>query len=182
MPRQKIKTEISCHNIAPIEDLNKEITSNSLKFGVFANNGSGKTFISRMFRLTEKTKTLELSEEGNSPTDKLITLGHDSGNFKFKITDKRGYVVEQFEISLRKQAIPHIPKTDYLFHVFNEDYVDDNLRSLDYDKDDKIDGYILGKANIDLSDDEEKLKRIETEGSELSSQIKNDIKEYITFK
>ena len=182
MSGQKIKTEIACQNIAPIRNLTKEISSSSLKFGVFANNGSGKTFISRMFRLTETPAELELDKGGNSPTDKLITLGHNSGNFKFKITDREGNIVEQFGISLSKKAIPNIPKTNYLFHVFNEDYVEDNLRSLDYEKDDEIDGYILGKVNIDLSDDEDKLKKIETEGSELSNQIESEINKYIAEK
>jgi wobble nucleotide-excising tRNase len=182
MPEQKIKTEINCENIAPIKSLNKEISSGSLKFGVFANNGSGKTFISRMFRLTESSEELELDEEGSSPTDKLITLGENSGNFNFKITDKQGNVSEQFGISLNKQNTPNIPQTNYLFHVFNEDYVEDNLRSLDYDKDDEIDGFILGKVNIDLSDDEEKLGKIEKEGKDLATQIENEIDTYISDK
>ena len=182
MPEQKIKTEINCQNIAPIENLNKEISSSSLKFGIFANNGSGKTFISRMFRLTENSEELELDEEGNSPTDKLITLGESSGNFNFKITDKQGNISEQFGISLNKQNTPNIPKTNYLFHVFNEDYVEDNLRSLDYDKDDEIDGFILGKVHIDLSDDEEKLRKIEKEGKDLATQTESEINTYIADK
>ncbi len=182
MAEQKIKTEFNCQNIAPIEDLKKEISSSSLKFGIFANNGSGKTFISRMFRLTENSKDVKLDEDGNSPTDKLITLGQTSGNFSFKITDKHGVVVEQFGINLNKKAVPSIPNTNYLFHVFNEDYVEDNLRSLDYDKDNEIDGFILGKVNIDLSDDAEKLKKIEKEGSDLSTQIESEISKYIVDK
>jgi len=182
MPEQKIKTEFNCLNIAPIEKLTKEINSSSLKFGVFANNGSGKTFISRMFRLTENSEEIELNEDGNSPTDKLITLGQTSGNFNFKITDKQGNVSEQFGINLNKKSTPTIPQTNYLFHVFNEDYVEDNLHSLDYDKDDAIDGYILGKVNIDLSDDEDKLEKIEKEGKDLSTQIENEIGTYIEDK
>lgn len=182
MPEQKIKTEINCQNIAPIKSLNKVISSSSLKFGVFANNGSGKTFISRIFRLTEKSEELKLDEEGNSPTDKLITLGENSGNFNFKITDKQGNVSEQFDISLNKKNTPAIAQTNYLFHVFNEDYIEDNLRSLDYDKDDKIDGFILGKVNIDISDDEEKLGKIEKEGKDLATRIESEINTYISDK
>lgn len=182
MAEQKIRTEFNCQNIAPIESLTKEISSSSLKFGVFANNGSGKTFISRMFRLTENSKEINLDKDGNSPTDKLITLGQTSGKFSFKITDKQGDVVEQFSINLNKHVVPSIPNTNYLFHVFNEDYVEDNLHSLDYDKDDEIDGFILGKVNIDLSDDEEELKKIEKEGSDLSTQIESEISKYIVNK
>jgi hypothetical protein len=47
----KIKTVIKCQNIAPLENLYKEIQLNPLKIGVFANNGCCKTFISRLFDL-----------------------------------------------------------------------------------------------------------------------------------
>jgi hypothetical protein len=73
MANEKINTNIQCQNIAPIENLTRLISSNSLKIGVFANNGSGKTFISRLFRLTENTNELQLEKE-ISPTDKLITI------------------------------------------------------------------------------------------------------------
>lgn len=182
MSEQKLKTELNFKNIAPIEKLDKEISSGSLKFGIFANNGSGKTFISRIFRLTEDSEDLQLDEEGNSPTDKLITLGQTSADFNFKITDKHGNISEQFNIKLDKKSIPKIPQTKYLYHVFNEDYVEENLRSLDYDKADAIDGYILGKVNIDLSDDEEKLEKIEKEGIGLSNQIEKEIISHITEK
>jgi phosphomannomutase len=82
-----ITTTIKCQNIAPLENLNKEIQSSSLKIAVFANNGSGKTFISRLFRILENIKALELQEDGTSPTDKLLSFGKATGNFSFKIAD-----------------------------------------------------------------------------------------------
>ena len=174
----KITTEFHCQNIAPIEKLDRVIKSSSLKFGVFANNGSGKTFISRVFRLTEKSDNIVLDDNGNCSTDKLITLGKERGYFNFKITDKDGVIKESFDIDIKSKELPQIPDTNYLFHVFNEDYVDENLRSLDYDKDDHIDGYILGKVNIDISDEEEELNKIEKEGIDLSTQIEKEIIEY----
>jgi hypothetical protein len=72
----KIKTILTCSNIAPLENLSKEIESNSLKIGILADNGSGKTFISRMFRLTEH---IDLKDEGKS-TNKLITFKRTNVN------------------------------------------------------------------------------------------------------
>ena len=66
MADDKITTTIKCQNIAPIENLTREIKSGSLKMGVFANNGSGKTFLSRLFRLTEKQDELILDENGKT--------------------------------------------------------------------------------------------------------------------
>lgn len=176
---KNIITELKCQNIAPIEDLTKEIKSNSLKMAVFANNGSGKTFLSRLFRLTEKQNPIDLDENGKSPTDRLLTFGKDSGSFSFKITDKDGIIKEDFNISVSKEQVPTIPKTGYLYHTFNQDYVEENIRALSYEKDSNIQGFILGKTNIDLTEDKENLEKIEKEGKELSEQIRKEINEYL---
>lgn len=176
------KIKIECQNIAPILNLTKEITCNSLKFGIFANNGSGKTFISRLFRLTEKQPELKLSEDGKSPTDKMLSIGKSDGSFSFKILDKEGAIKENFKIALKKGAIPVIPKTEYIYHTFNQDYVEENIRALSYDKDNEIEGFILGKVNIELKEEEEELAIIEKEGTELNKQIENEIEDYLDEK
>lgn len=175
----KIKTYISCENIAPIENLNREIQSGTLKIGVFANNGSGKTFISRLFRLTENQTDLKLEDDGTSPTDKLISFGKNNAKFSFTVIDKEGNTKDDFKISLKQGELPEIPGTNYLYHTFNQDYVEDNIRALGYEKDSEIEGFILGKVNIDLKDDDNKLTKIGEEGSSLSDQIKKEITEYL---
>ena len=167
MADDKITTIIKCQNIAPIENLTREIKSSSLKMGVFANNGSGKTFISRLFRLTEKQDELVLDENSKSPTDKLLTFGKSNGIFSFKITDKDGNVKDDFNISITKGQIPTIPETKYLYHTFNQDYVEENIRALNYEKDSDVQGFILGKTQIDLTDDENKLSELEKQGKEI---------------
>jgi hypothetical protein len=147
--------------------------------GVFANNGSGKTFLSRLFRLTEKQDEIVLDENGKSPTDKLLTFGKNSGTFSFKITDKDGNVKDDFSISVNKGQIPTIPDTKYLYHTFNQDYVEQNIRVLGYEKDSDIQGFILGKVNINLKDDEENLANIEKEGKALSEQVEKEINTYV---
>jgi len=179
MADDKITTIIKCQNIAPIENLTREIKSSSLKMCVFANNGSGKTFLSRLFRLTEKQDTIELDENGKSATDKLLTFGKDNGSFSFSITDKDGNVKDDFNISVTKGQIPTIPETKYLYHTFNQDYVEQNIRVLGYEKDSDIQGFILGKVNIDLKDDEDNLVKIEKEGKSLSEQVEKEINDYV---
>ena len=180
MSNGKIKTTIKCQNIAPLENLHKEIQSNSLKIAVFANNGSGKTFISRIFRMLENQKILDLKEDGTSPTDKMLSFGKTTGNFSFKITDND--VKEDITVSFSEKTLPSIPETFYLYHTFNQDYVEENIRALDYEKESDIDGFILGKTNIDLKDDEDKLTRLETDGKTLQTQIEKEIKKYIELK
>lgn len=179
MADDKITTIIKCQNIAPIENLTREIKSSSLKMGVFANNGSGKTFLSRLFRLTEKQDELILDENGKSPTDKLLTFGKNNGTFSFKITDKSGNVKDDFSISVTKGQIPIISDTKYHYHTFNQDYVEQNIRVLGYEKDSDIQGFILGKVNIDLKDDEDNLVKIEKEGKILLEQVEKEINTYV---
>lgn len=179
MADDKITTIIKCQNVAPIENLTREIKSSSLKMGVFANNGSGKTFLSRLFRLTEKQDELILDENGKSPTDKLLTFGKNNGTFSFKITDKEGNVKDDFSISVTKGQIPTIPDTKYLYHTFNQDYVEENIRILGYEKDSDIQGFILGKVNIDLKDDEDNLIEIVKEGKILTEQVEKEINTYV---
>ncbi|MDA3614331.1 AAA family ATPase [Polluticaenibacter yanchengensis] len=179
MADDKITTIIKCQNIAPIENLSREVKSSSLKMGVFANNGSGKTFLSRLFRLTEKQDELVLDENDKSPTDKLLTFGKNNGTFSFKITDKDGNVKDDFSISVTKGQIPTIPDTKYLYHTFNQDYVEQNIRVLGYEKDSDIQGFILGKVNIDLKDDEDNLAKVEKEGKILSEQVEKEINTYV---
>lgn len=174
-----IKTQIICENIAPIENLNKEILSGTLKFGIFANNGSGKTFISRLFRLTEKGSEIQLNEESLSQTDKFISLGKTNAKFKFKVTDKEGVVKDDFGLDFSLGSVPTIPTTFFLYHTFNQEYVDDNIRTLNYEKDGNIDGFILGKGNIDLKDEEDKLAKNVEDGLALSEHVKTEIKQYL---
>ncbi|WP_010663729.1 AAA family ATPase [Marinilabilia salmonicolor] len=179
MADKKITTLIKCQNIAPIENLNREIKSSSLKMGVFANNGSGKTFLSRLFRLTENKGKIALDENNQSPTDKLLTFGKQNGDFSFKVIDKNNNIKDDFNISIKKGQATTIPETKYLYHTFNQDYVEQNIQVLGYEKDSEIEGFILGKVNIDLKDDEDNLAKIEKEGKELSEQVEKEIDSYV---
>lgn len=179
MANNKITTIIECQNIAPIENLTKEIKSNSLKMGVFANNGSGKTFLSRLFRLTEKQEEITLDESGNSSTDKFLSFGKNNGYFSFKITDKNGNVKDDFNISINKGEVTEIPNTAYIYHTFNQDYVEQNIRVLGFEKDSDIQGFILGKSNIDIQDEEEELENIEKEYNTIKVEIEKKINDYL---
>lgn len=176
----KIKVKLKCTNIAPLENLDNEFENNSLKIGVFANNGCGKTFISRMFRLLEKD-TISSGTVGEPihDTDRLISLGKSNASFGFKITDEAGHAVEDITINLNKAVAPSIPSTKYQYHTFNQDYVDENIRALDYEHTDDVQGFILGKTNIDLTDDNKKLEVIIASQTTLKNDVSTKIKTYI---
>jgi len=54
-----ISVKIDCKNLAPITSLSQKIAGfRRMRLGIYANNGSGKTFISRMFSLAENKDDL----------------------------------------------------------------------------------------------------------------------------
>ena len=172
---------MKCTNIAPLVNLDNEFENSSLKIGMFANNGCGKTFISRMFRLLEKPLDNGGGDAGVVPnTDRLITMGKSNASFGFRITDDAGAVVEDVTINLTKSTSPTIPATKYLYHTFNQDYVDENIRALDFEHTEDVQGFILGKTNIDLTEDDKKLKGITDAKTTLKNDISAKIDAYIS--
>lgn len=176
----KIKVKLKCTNIAPLVNLDDEFENSSLKIGVFANNGCGKTFISRMFRLLEKPLDDGGGDASVSNTDRLITMGKSNASFDFRITDDAGAVVEDVTINLVKSTAPTIPATKYLYHIFNQDYVDENIRALDYEHTEDVQGFILGKTNIDLTEDNKRLKDITDARATLKNDLTAKINAYIS--
>lgn len=161
-----IKTTIKCKHIAPLENLQKEVMSSSLKFAIFANNGSGKTFISRLFRLLENDDTLIEDGTGHYLTDAYLTYGHKDGDFYFQIADDES-IKEDVNIHIQEGMKVVVPSTNYIFHTFNQDYVEKNIRELDYIKnadEEGMQGFILGKAHIDVSDAKKKLEELKIKG------------------
>ena len=168
-----IRTSIICRHIAPLENLQSEITSSSLRFAIFANNGSGKTFISRLFRLLENDDALIEDGSGHYLTDAFLTYGYKDGDFNFKVVDDESEK-ENINIHLQAGTKPVVPSTNYIFHTFNQDYVEKNIRELDYIKnadDEGLQGFILGKAHIDVSDDKKKLEELKTVGKTKKDNI-----------
>ena len=64
-----ITAQIKCENLAPIENLTKTIQSGTLKLAIFANNGTGKSFLSEAFQLTEFRRYPLKDEEGDVNPD-----------------------------------------------------------------------------------------------------------------
>lgn len=159
--------------------MEKELNTSMLRIGIFANNGSGKTFISRMFRLLEGP--LSSAEDGSIPTDYLIRFGCNHAKFSFTISDESG-IKEDINLDIHSAYMPVVPSTFYLYHTFTHDYVEENIRALNFEKESNITGYILGKANIDLSDEENQLKQILTKGNLLKTEIVSWVNTFLQEK
>lgn len=171
-----ITLEIEAVNIGPHRSLKARDQISSLELGIFANNGSGKTFISRMFRLIHN-KNIKTEE-----TNKLLTLGENQGRFLITISNVNDpRISKQVKIDLRKNSLPSITNsTDYTFHVFNREYVKENLEEVKYRPNGKIEGYILGKEKIDLTKEKEELDRLQNEATKKIDKVTKAVGEAIS--
>lgn len=171
------KIEIKCQNLAPLSILSKEINASALQFAIYANNGEGKTFLSNIFRLLENNPSYLQDKQGNILTDKFISFDKNTCDFQFSISDKEGSK-EDARIQINRGKIPVIPATNFIYHVFNQNYVNENSK-VDYDKDGNITDYIIGKSNIDVSEDEKNQKSLEKQKNDLENKNKPEITEII---
>lgn len=150
---------------------NSQYSTSAIKVAIYAENGIGKTFFSRMFALSQKSlKTVE-------DTERLLSLGKNHGDFKF-IVKKSGTPLHEYRVQLQKGQIPNICVSgkNYKYHVFNSDYVEENIAQQEYSPDDSgITGYVLGKENIDVSDEKKKKENIEEELVNLGKHIEKKI-------
>jgi hypothetical protein len=127
----------------------------------------------------ENNTPIYLDDKGNSPTDSLLRFNSTKGLFSFKITAPDDTVKEDFSLALHQKQIPTIPQTSYIYHTFNQDYVDENIRTLGFEKDSEIQGYILGKSHIDLASDKARLQDIDDKGKELRVKLQDIIKTFL---
>ena len=125
--------------------------------------GTGKTFISRSFRLFE-----------NSEYDikSLLTFGENQGEFEVS------YNNQIFKIEIKDNSISNIyNESNILFHVFNTDFIDENLEANGYKINNEIEGYILGKSNIDLTKDKKAINDLKSNYDNLCLEINNLLEE-----
>ncbi len=162
---------LDIENIGPHVKIDFTGKTSSLKTAIYANNGSGKTFISRLFRLIENPI--------NQNSDKLLSFTKNQGKMKFEVKfkeEKKPEVIKSFELKIDKNASPIISSPlPFIFHVFNSDYVHENIEDWGYKPDGNIEGYILGKTQINLTKEkkelEEKNKELAPKDEEFKERV-----------
>lgn len=122
MAENKFRIELHLDGIGPHRDDSKvdfvdDVESNKAIF--FAPNGTGKTFLSRAFRVVET-----ISDDKNY--NDLISIGKNEGTFSFKI--KTDTAEKEIKTIIRRNLPPIATNTTGLiFHVFNSDFVTENV-------------------------------------------------------
>ena len=176
MAEKKFTVSMDVENIGPHYGVNKltfseAVDSNKAIF--YATNGTGKSFISRAFRLCTPSKS-------GLVADDLLTIGEQKGHFTFGIRDD--HVDKRLDISVERGKPPVVSNASgLLFHVFNSDYVEENIKAKHYSPDGRIEGYILGKVQIDLTEEKRAASSMEKEIDADSKVIDTTIDEAKAF-
>lgn len=156
--------ELLVKNIGPHDLLSFESNDSKVNHGIYGRNGQGKTFISRCFRMFSYT-----DEETNIHMSRLLKYGEKKAKFTFRTKDKEATFEINNGVLSRKNTMNRI------FYVFNADYVNENLSINNYQPDGRIEGAILGKADIDLSAEKELLKKMIDRGKTLKDILEEEI-------
>ena len=154
--RPKSKITISARHLGPIFSLDGELSGKRQNL-VFARNGTGKSFLARGFRY------LDRHCDGKDITDAAKYLVSDeSPDGKGRLTISRG-TETLGELTLQKegdQPTAEIP--DRIFHVFSEDFVQEELRENEFKPDGNIENQItVDSENIKLEEAQAAIKDVE---------------------
>lgn len=176
-----LRLEMSFQGIGPHANSVFDERMHSINMAIYANNGSGKSFISKSFKRvtdfysldkTDDNKTAELISKSNA----MIRFGEKQGNMRMCITAD-GNTKKELKATFGADKLPIVDDdTGLILHVFNSEYVKENLESVRYKPEDKVSGFILGKVNIDLSKEKEQLKDLVEEKKRKTETINEEIK------
>lgn len=170
MEDKKFTVSLNVENIGPHSDDKKIVFSDKVdsnKAVFFATNGTGKSFISRAFRICSPSMAGSLADD-------VLTIGKDNGQMQFSI--QADNIKKELRIDVHRGTAPTVQNnTGLLFHVFNNDYVEENIKQKNYTPDGQIEGYILGKVQIDLSEDKRQAKNLDDEVKRDSKKIDDAI-------
>ncbi|MBC6405249.1 MAG: AAA family ATPase [Rhodospirillales bacterium] len=165
----KPKFLVSARYIGPVFSLDGELTKHDQNL-LFARNGTGKSFLSRAFRCLDL-----YGQEKDVSVEALNLLsdeaGDGAGSFTFRLGD-----TDMGSLTLQKDGDQVTPKVapDTIFHVFSEDFVQEELRERKYELDGKIEDQIaIDSENIELGDQRNKLVDARKTKTKLTSKIEN---------
>ena len=172
------RLEMSFQGIGPHANSVFDERMKSINMAIYANNGSGKSFISKSFKRVTDLNSLDKSNDDKtaeliSKSNAMIRFGEKQGNMRMCITAD-GNTKKELKATFSADKLPIVDDdTGLILHVFNSEYVKENLESVRYKPEDKVSGFILGKVNIDLSKEKEQLKNLVEDKTRKTSARKN---------
>ena len=149
--------------IGPHSNTKLSSNMNSIQMALYADNGSGKSFISKSFKRISDLKYLDRTDQSQidllvEKSTAMVRFGEKQGILSLSIAPD-GQPQKNLSVRFEIGSLPIVSdNTGLIYHVFNSEYVRENLEAVRYHPEDKVSGFILGKANIDLSKEKEQLE------------------------
>ncbi len=157
--------KIKIRDIGPIADLDSPLSDKPQNL-IFASNGKGKSFLSRTFRYIAEHNNQENQE---TIADLLVSkesLVSGDGSAEFIFSSNKGDLAKLKITKQDKNPIPEI-KFKTIFHVFSQDFIDTELREVEYKLHEKtFKETILGIDNIKLKEARKKFEESEIDCAE----------------
>ncbi|AGI71916.1 hypothetical protein OA238_c18050 [Octadecabacter arcticus 238] len=152
-PKQvRSKLHLKASYIGPIMSLDSDLSEERQNL-IFATNGTGKSFLSRTFRLLDQFRDDQQSIQASDIVSEEGTVG------TFRILEGAANLAEVNLDTSGGSSLNISP--DHLFHVFSADYVESELKRKSYHE---LDGtttheIILGKPNAELIEKQDELEK-----------------------
>ena len=179
-----IHTKFEIEGIGPHETkLTFDEILKSNQVAIFARNGSGKSFIGRVFRLVSRIgwKVLHGKSSGEEFLQKneaytLLSVGQCLGRMGFEQKregeDSKRFSVEVNVLANGEEKLVLQGTQDYIFRVFNQQYVDENVKERSYELYGKTSkGWVIGETNIQIDNHQSELRVLNTREEELREKF-----------
>lgn len=175
---KKTRLEIKLKDIGPYESTSFECELDKTKIAIYADNGSGKTFLSRAFGYYQES-VYEVDNGGEPLINDLLSLisfEKDRGQYSLKYIDKNDNVFEtKATITYDSVSFENAEKPQLIYHVFNSDYIKNNFKVATHNPDSIVDKYIVGKSDIDVDEEKKNVDDKEKERNKVKEEIINKI-------
>ena len=121
---------------------------------IYARNGTGKSFIARALRFLDPT-VFSRYEQSSIP-DLLVSEESSDGTGSFQLYEGTS-CIGSLQLDTRSKTVMRADP-GYIFHVFTEDYIDEEVRNRLEELDGEIQHQIIiGRENVELDNKELEL-------------------------
>ena len=164
----KLALRISAKHVGPIMKLDESLSSQNQNL-IFARNGTGKSFIARALRLLDPT-----AYPGVPPTERpnlVVSDESTTGEGSFELYEGPTCIAS-LKLNTHTKTLSSLTP-EYIFHVFTEDYVDEQLRN----KLEALDGeitheIIIGRENVEINKKETALSETQEQLARLHQDLR----------
>lgn len=171
MPNEKNIVKFSLEGIGPFSNRLRFVfdggDNKSIKLGIYATNGTGKTFISRCF---SECSTRLSGGTSYYPKENLVSFGKTDGKFDLEVQIKNG-VSCKIVMPINNISASNIT-SGVIFHVFNSDYIKRQFMARHWAPDGDINGEIVvGEENAKVATLIEEVAQKYTENEEIKCRL-----------